>query len=290
MQKAFTLTGRTALITGASRGLGRVLARRFARAGARLILPGRDAQGLRETQQIIEEEDNGSDVLTSAHCDLRQDEGRRQAAALCEGRLDILVNNAATQGPIGALESNDPRAWRETLEVNLLAPVELCRHLLPALRAAAQFSAHAKIIHLSGGGATGPRPHFSAYATAKAGLVRFSETLAEELREAWIDVNCVAPGAMNTGMLHELIAAGPDRAPREHAKALQQLETGGTPMEKAAELAVFLAAGHSDGLTGRLLSAVWDDWAALEARREELASTDIFTLRRIVPRDRGLEW
>jgi hypothetical protein len=95
---------------------------------------------------------------------------------------------------------------------------------------------------------------------------------------------------MNTGMLQELLTAGPERAPREHAKALQQLETGGTPMEKSAELAVFLASGQSDGVTGRLISAVWDDWAALVEKREELGKTDIFTLRRIVPRDRGLDW
>lgn len=284
------LAGRTVLITGASRGLGRVLALRFAKAGARLILPGREVDGLRETQSLIEQEEGACDVLTSGRCDLASEEGRARMAELCEGRLDILINNAASQGPIGPLESNDPRAWRETIEIDLLAPVELCRLLLPALRATAQFSAHAKIINLSGGGASGPRPHFSAYATAKAGLVRFSETLAEELRDSYIDVNCIAPGAMNTGMLQELLAAGPARASHEHAKALKQLETGGTPMEKAAELALFLASGASDGLTGRLISAVWDDWAALGLRREELAKTDVFTLRRIAPRERGLEW
>ena len=73
-------------------------------------------------------------------------------------------------------------------------------------------------------------------------------------------------------------------------KALRQRAEGGTPLERGAELAVFLASAASDGITGRLLSAVWDDWAALPARREELARSDVYTLRRIVPTDRGMNW
>ena len=171
--------------------------------------------------------------------------------------------------------------------MNLLVPVELCR-------AAAAWMiprGSGKIINISGGGATSPRPHFSAYATAKAGLVRFSETLAVELAEHHIQVNAIAPGAMNTAMHQAVIEAGADRAgKREFAAAVEQDQRGGVPPVRAAELCVFLASEAAAGISGRLISAVWDDWPSLAEKAGVLASGDIYTLRRIVPKDRGLQW
>jgi 3-oxoacyl-[acyl-carrier protein] reductase len=163
----------------------------------------------------------------------------------------------------------------------------MCREVLPAFRR----QGYGKIINLSGGGATAPLPNMSAYAASKAAVVRFTETLAEETREARIDVNAIAPGALNTRLLEEVLAAGPERVGRAfYERSLKQRDTGGVPLEKGAELAVFLASAASDGITGRLLSAVWDDWANLPARRDVLAQTDVFTLRRIVPEDRREKW
>ena len=146
---------------------------------------------------------------------------------------------------------------------------------------------YGKIINLSGGGATGPRPAFSAYAASKAALVRLTETFAEELRGTGIDVNAIAPGAMNTRMLAETLAAGPDRV-GEHAYslALRQRDEGGAGVERGAALAVFLASPVSDGISGRLLAAQWDDWESLPARVDALMASDVYTLRRILPEDR----
>ena len=138
-----------------------------------------------------------------------------------------------------------------------------------------------KIVNISGGGATSPRPDFSSYAAAKCALVRLTETLAEELKEDRIDVNAVAPGAMNTRMLDELLSAGPDAAPREFADALKRKREGGTPPDKAAGLVAMLASSLSDGITGKLISAVWDDWEQLPQRREELKKSELYTLRRV---------
>ncbi len=118
--------------------------------------------------------------------------------------------------------------------------------------------------------------------------MRLTETLAEEVREDHIDVNAIAPGALNTRLLDQVLEAGPDKVgPAFHERAQKQRDEGGVPLEKGAALASFLASARSDGITGRLLSAVWDDWAALPARREELSRGDVYTLRRIVPQDRG---
>jgi NAD(P)-dependent dehydrogenase (short-subunit alcohol dehydrogenase family) len=164
--------------------------------------------------------------------------------------------------------------------------VALCQAALPWLTK----SRRGKIINLSGGGATGPRPHFSAYATAKAGLVRFSETLAVEAESLGVDVNCIAPGAMGTAMMHAVLAAGPERAgAREYEAAQTTLARGGGVESRAVELAVFLASAASNGITGRLISAVWDTWEKIPEQLEKVKQSDVFTLRRITPKERGFQ-
>jgi 3-oxoacyl-[acyl-carrier protein] reductase len=203
------------------------------------------------------------------------------------GAVDVLVNNAGMLGPIGRLEDTDPKEWALTIQVNLLAPVCLMRLALPGMRSRGR----GKIINLSGGGATGPRPHFSAYAAAKAALVRTTETVADEVKTSGIDVNAVAPGAMNSRLLEQVLAAGPERVGHnEYNRALEQREHGGAQPARAADLIAWLASSASDGITGRLLSAVWDPWEHLSEHRDDLAKSDVYTLRRIVPEDRGKQW
>ena len=194
------------------------------------------------------------------------------------GQLHILVNNAAIQEPIGLAWECETAAWQRSLRVNLVAPVALCQAVLPWLTAAQR----GKIINLSGGGATGPRPNFSAYATAKAGLVRFSETLAAEAQPFGVDVNCIAPGAMGTDMMRAVLAAGPEKAgAREFENAQKLLAQEGRVEMPAVELAVFLASAASDGLTGKLISAVWDAWEKIPEQLEKVRQSDVFTLRRV---------
>jgi 3-oxoacyl-[acyl-carrier protein] reductase len=201
--------------------------------------------------------------------------------------VDVLINNAAIQGPIGPAWGNDVADWESAIQVNLLAPMAICRALVPKMIAAGGGS----IINLSGGGATGPRANFSAYASAKAALVRFSETLALEAQSFGVRVNCIAPGAMKTAMMNEVLAAGAARAGvREMDLAAQVVARGGSSMSRVAELALFLASSASNGITGKLISAVWDDWETWPQHLPELANSDAYTLRRIVGRDRGFTW
>jgi 3-oxoacyl-[acyl-carrier protein] reductase len=202
-------------------------------------------------------------------------------------RVHALINNAAVQGPIGPLEENDWAEWTRAVQVNLLAPAALCRLVVPWMKE----TGGGAIVNLSGGGATGPRPNFSAYATAKAGLVRFSETLAAETEPQGIRVNCVAPGGLATDMQEEILSAGRGRAgQREYEGAQRNLKEGAARLENAAALVAHLASPDSVPITGRLLSAVWDPWRQLCRRAGELVSSDVYTLRRIVPSDRGLDW
>ena len=149
---------------------------------------------------------------------------------------------------------------------------------------------YGKIIQLSGGGATNPLPRISAYAVSKAAIVRFAETLAEEVRGLGIDVNAIAPGALNTGMLDEILAAGEEKVGAEfYEKSLRQKESGGAPLSRGANLAVFLASSKSDGITAKLISAIWDDWENWGDSLDILNSSDVYTLRRITGRDRNLD-
>ena len=150
---------------------------------------------------------------------------------------------------------------------------------------------HGSIINISGGGATSARPNFSAYATAKCGLVRFSETIAEELKPFNVKVNCIAPGAMDTDMLKEVTTKGKALSgEREYTNAEKVISSGGASMENVAKLCHFLASDISNGITGKLISAVWDNWEQWPAHLDELKSSDMYTLRRITGKDRGFLW
>jgi NAD(P)-dependent dehydrogenase (short-subunit alcohol dehydrogenase family) len=283
------LNGKTALVTGASRGLGLEIARHLAAAGADVAMIAKNPAALSVAREQVQMEHPQRRIIAHA-ADLADVAAIDVLLAALNPDLptiDILVNNAGVQGPIGPLEKIDFAAWRQVFETNFFAAARLTQLLIPRMRSSGRGG---KIINISGGGATGPRPDFSAYAAAKTALVRLSETLAEELKPDAIDVNAVAPGAMNTRMLEEVLAAGRDAAPREYDAAVKRTAEGGVPPAKAAETVVFLASPASNGITGKLISAVWDDWAKLPARREALANSDVYTLRRIVPKDRGLGW
>lgn len=273
------MDGRNILVTGASRGLGRAVAERLWEMGANLGLVSRTP-----VEGFAPASAPGQHHFTIA-ADLADPAAPDAIAAAVASRwekLDGLVNNAGFIGPIGALAANDWEGWEQAIRVNLLAPVALCRLLIPRMPAGAA------IVNLSGGGATSPRPNFGAYATSKAGLVRFTENLAVELAAQGIRVNAVAPGAMNTQMLEAVLEAGAGAAGPEFGKAVEQKTKGGVPPEKAAELVAWLASPGSAGISGRLISAVWDPWQGLPARAAELG--DIYTLRRITPEDRGKKW
>ena len=285
------LLGRAAIVTGASQGLGPAIAERFVREGASVFLIARGETALRaaenELRGLVTEP---SQVVHGAPGDVA-DPGTcatlvERAAQLMPG-LCVLVNSAGVYGPIGRLEDVSWEVWVEAIRINLLGTVLMCRAVIPRFRA----QGYGKIITLSGGGATAPLPRFSAYAASKAAVVRVTETLAEELREAQVDVNAIAPGALNTRLLDQVLAAGPEAAGREfYERTLRQQRDGGTPLAEGAALAVFLASAASDGITGRLLSAVWDEWDRLPERRERLAGSDVYTLRRITPDDRPGVW
>ncbi len=284
------LTGILCLVTGATGALGSAIAEKLRARGADLVLTGRSASALDALAADLRAVPGG--LLDTVLIDLAEPGAPARLIAALDGRLDVLINNAAVPGPIGSLAETDFAPWEETVRMNLVMPAELCRAAIPLLVAAAAKGRRAKIVNMSGGGATSPRPNFSAYSVAKTGIVRFTEILAGELRAQGIDVNAVAPGALPSVMTRNILAAGAALcAPHELAIAEKaQGAAGQAAMAKATDLIAYLSSSVSDGVTGRLIAAQWDPWPNFAALREALDKTDIFTLRRIVPKDRGLDW
>jgi 3-oxoacyl-[acyl-carrier protein] reductase len=279
----YDLTGRNAIVTGASQGLGLAIARAYVAAGANVMICGRDAATLKAAADDLK-----GAAFETADVSKRDDVDRVvQRTIDAFGRIDILVNNAGIYGPLGPIEAIDWDAWVSAIEINLLGSVLFCRAVVPHFKE----NRRGKIIQLSGGGATNPLPRISAYAASKAAIVRFAETLAEELREWNVDVNSIAPGALNTRLLDEVLAAGPEKVGAKFFdRSIKQKESGGAGLDRGAELAVFLASEASDGITGKLISAIWDPFGEFPERIDDLERSDIYTLRRITPKDRGMTW
>jgi NAD(P)-dependent dehydrogenase (short-subunit alcohol dehydrogenase family) len=275
-----------AVVTGASRGLGRLCAHELAAHGADLLLIARDPTVLADVGAEINMRYPRRQVAALG-CDLGDSDAlqRVREAADQLGQVDILVNNAAIQGPIGPAWEVPWREFEEALRLNFLVPVALCRALIPSMKAIGR----GWIINVAGGGATGPRPMFTAYAAAKTALVRFTETLAIETASDGIRVNAVAPGAFASGMTAVVQSAAEYAGEAEAATAQQLLDRKDTSSaQKAARLVVYLTLGEGRDVTGKLISAVWDRWDTLHCHPEVAAHRDVFTLRRIVPEERNL--
>lgn len=284
------LAGRSAIISGANQGLGYEIARHFLQAGANVMICARNVGKLTSAQQSLAQYVQAGQQLLAQPADVSspaQMQALMQASLDVFGKVDILVANAGIYGTKGPIEEIDWEEWSQAIDINLKGVVLQCRAVLPHMKQ----NRYGKIIILSGGGATKPMPNLSAYAASKAAVVRFAETLAEEVADWKIDVNTVAPGALNTRLLEEVLEAGPEKVGKAfYEQSLKQKQTGGTSLEVGAELCVFLGTKESDGITGRLISAVWDPWRKMPSMLEQLKKSDIYTLRRIVPQDRGQNW
>lgn len=283
------LEGRAAIITGANQGLGLSIARAYVAAGAHVYLCARDATKLEQAVAELRSASAPGQQVLGEPADVSKEEDVQRivdGALTAFEKLHVLVNNAGVYGPLGSLETVAWSDFIRCMEINLYGSALMCRAVLPHFRA----NRYGKIIQLSGGGATSPLPRITGYAASKAAVVRLAESIAEDTRDDHIDVNSIAPGALNTRLLDEVLEAGPERVGETfYEKSKKQKRDGGAPLERGTQLSVFLASAASDGITGKLLSAIWDPWEQLPEHASDLSS-DVYTLRRIVPKDRGLDW
>jgi 3-oxoacyl-[acyl-carrier protein] reductase len=261
------------LITGAGRGIGKRLAIGFARDGARVGLLSRSKAELELTQLEIEHAGGSAVRLRGDVCIYREARSAADRMRAHYGEIDVLVCAAGIQGPIGPAWKVSPKAWATTIETNLTGVYNACRTVLPAMVERRS----GKIVVLAGGGSMRSRPNFSGYAASKAGVARLVETIAEEVLDYNVQVNCMGPGTTYTHMTDLVLKAGAQAGEKDLEEAMQVRMTGGTAPEKQIELALFLASEHSNHITGKLIH-VSDDWQRL---RDADVHREQYTLRRI---------
>lgn len=272
-----TLKGKVVFITGGSIGLGFAAAKACAEAGAKVIIAARTeadlANALKELNKIGPgHESYKLDVGDAAEVQKAADWAKKKF-----GQIDGLVNCAGVYGPIGPIHEIDMAEFEKAIKINFLGTVFMCHSFVPLLR-----KSSGRIVNFSGGGAATPFANFSAYATSKIALVRLSENLSEELKPLGIAVNAVAPGFVVTRLHQDTLKAGESKAGKGFLeKTKQEMEKGGVPPEKAANLTVYLLSEKSDGINGKFISAPWDDWQNPEWIAKLKGSKNFTTLRRI---------
>ena len=271
------------VITGSSSGIGRALAERF-------LAHGHEVWGLARSDQADMAARHGN-TFHATRCDVAEWAQVERAAAEVGAawpHVDGLVCCAGLQGEIGRAVTADPVRWSATVRANLDGTFFAIRAFHPALHRAPR---RAKLVCFSGGGASKARPNFSAYGAAKTAIVRLVETIAEEEQGTALDINAIAPGAVSTRMTDEIVAAGLAAAGEtEYQAAVRLKKADGASLERALDLVEWLLSPASDGISGRLISAVWDPWPMLDRQRDGLTGSDIYTLRRITPEERGQKW
>lgn len=271
-----TLKGKSAIITGGSRGIGFAIAKELISQEAKVVICSRTKSELKNALVLLNKNEK---IAFGKVCDVSKLSECRKLIKFAQKKLekiDILVNNAGIYGPIGLLEKSDLNHWKKTIEINLMGMVYCSNLVIPLMKK----GGGGKIINLSGGGVGGNiKPRISAYFTAKIAITGFSEILAEEVKDYNIQINSISPGAVNTYLNEYLLKQGPKKVGKEfYEQSLKQKKEGGTPPGLAAQLIAYLASSLSDHITGRLLSAKWNPPDKLKTVK---LTQNLYKLRRI---------
>jgi NAD(P)-dependent dehydrogenase (short-subunit alcohol dehydrogenase family) len=247
--KPISLSGRVAVVTGSTRGIGRAIVEKFGQAGARVVVSSSNPDAV----QCASSELCAQGIqCIGVPCDVSD---RAQVKTLLDcalaewGAVDIWVNNAGVSGPFGYALDVPPEAWERVLHTNLFGSYYGCMTVLPHMLE----RRYGKIINLSGGGARRAQRCLNAYSASKAAIVRMSEGLARDYKDhRFLSINVLEPGMVKTDMLTSFEAIGPAA---DALKALPRvMRIFSTTLEECAQLALRLASSASDGVSGKVFS------------------------------------
>lgn len=267
-----TLADRVALVTGASRGVGRAIALGLAAAGARVAITARSQEALDDVISELEAAGATALPLVADVTDLAAVERMAAETERELGPVDVLVNNAGVCEAIGPTWEVDPTLWWHDVEVNLRGPFLCSRAVLPQMLSRRSGT----IVNVSSYNAGRPDPYLAGYSAAKAALVHFTGSLAAETETSGISVFAIAPGTIDTDLTRHLkhSPAGKRWLPKFQAIGHEDWVS----LQLPARLVVRLASGEADALSGRFLHAL-DDLDDLIEREDEVRRRDLYTLR-----------
>jgi NAD(P)-dependent dehydrogenase (short-subunit alcohol dehydrogenase family) len=277
-------------ISGGTSGLGLKTAEHFVRKGGSVVFCGRNEIAIDTTTRFLKSLASKEQLVLGIKNDVTNPSTTKnmvEKVNQLEVNIATLICNAGMIGPINRFLENQLDDWQYAFNVNLYGTLNLVMEFLPSMI----LRKKGRVIHISGGGATSPLFGMTSYAASKAAAVRLIETLALEYADSGVTFNSVAPGILKTKLLDQMLEAGPDLIGETlftKSKAKAEAESDST--RKAIELIDFLASESSAGITGKLISAEWDNWSQWAKRLSQIKNSDIYTLRRITGRDRGYEW
>jgi NAD(P)-dependent dehydrogenase (short-subunit alcohol dehydrogenase family) len=241
-----SLAGKTAVITGAARGIGEAIASRFAGEGANLILIDRDAEKLTETVAAVIAQGVKATAIVADLMDTKAIPGLASQICATYGGVDIVVSNAGIAGPFEPLEKHSFEGWQEVQTINLEAPLILLQHLASALFTAPE----AAIVFISSIRGLNGVPVGAPYAASKAALNSITKSLACEWGQHGVRVNAVLPGPVETAIIQASI--GDDLGMRQKLSDMSPLKRWAEPDDIAGPVA-FLAGSDAKHVTGHLL-------------------------------------
>lgn len=262
---------RVAVVTGAGRGIGRAVALRLARAGGKVAVLARTSSQVNETAALIEGSGGCARAFVVDVTDGPTVRGVMDEIGSALGPIDVLVNNAGQIGAIGPFVESDPGEWWRVLDTNLRGTMLCTRAVLPGMIQ----RRHGRIINVASSAL--PLPYLSAYVTSKTALLRFTETVAAEVRAQGVSLFAVGPGTTRTAMSeHSLYSEEGRRWIPWFGRIFE--EKLDVPIERPARLVVELAFGRADALSGRFLT-VFDDLDTLLQRLAEIEKSNLYSLR-----------
>ncbi len=268
-------------------GLGLAAAKQCLQREANVFLCARHEEALQKAIESLRQE--GFSQVSGCVTDVTEESQIENALNLFEsqfGPLHGTIHAAGVYGTIGSITEVDPKEWLQGVHINLFGSFLVARQSCKRWKK----QNGGKLVLFSGGGAATPFPNYTSYACSKAAVVRFTETIAQEMAPYHIEVNCIAPGFVIT-RLHEQTLNAQEKAGAEFVeKTKQEVDRGGVPIELGASAAAFFVSDASRGITGKFIAAPYDTWKEFPQRIKELKESDLFTLRRIIPKDRGLSW
>ncbi|MBI2339911.1 MAG: SDR family oxidoreductase [Deltaproteobacteria bacterium] len=270
------LQGKRIVITGGSMGIGYAVAEECCRQGGEVSLVARNRAALVQAHEKLAHHPGKNTVHPADVGDLEQVRLLSRELSVQFKQIDGLVNCAGLYGPIGQLQETDPREFARAVNINLMGTYYMCRFLIPLMNGVDR----AKIVNYSGGGGSTPLPNYSAYACSKAAVIRLTENMALELAGLRVDVNVIAPGFVPTRIHLQTLEVGARAGKSFYESTRKQMEEKTGSPTRAAQLTAFLLSSRSDGISGKLISAIWDPWEE-PAFQEKLHGKDFAALRRI---------
>jgi len=244
MTHPFDLTGKVAIVTGASRGIGQAITETLASAGAKIIITSRKQENLDPVAESLRAQGAEVTAIVAHNGDKAALQAMVQSALATYGRIDILVNNAATNPHFGPILDSEDGMWAKTIEVNIMGNFWLTQAVVPAMRAVGG----GKIINIASVNGIRPGAWQGIYSMTKAAVISLTQTLAMELSADNIHVNAVAPGLVRTKFARTLwenetlLKSVTDRTP---------LNRIGEP-EDIAGIVCYLASPASNFTTGQV--------------------------------------